>query len=205
MILVSAQVNGPHGGQGTGMEHTVTLSVLGRPIQFVQQRCRIEGCLTPVHKGPCKGTKKGVAKAVKKTAAKKAVPAKAVPKKPAAKKAAPKKAMPSAPEQTDADRIAQVKKMTSKPLHHGYKMAYVIDRLKKLANSFGGDFDRDRMMVRVTSKHGTGEMRMTPQGWQVNIARANSAPYTRNFRDVESAALQIQGLRFFQPPTPERR
>lgn len=186
------------------MQHTITLSILGMPVQFTPL-CRVEGCRNPLHPGPCKGVKRAVGDAVKKTA-KKAAPAKTTAKKAVPKKAAPKKAVPKAvPEQTDAERIAQVKKMTSKPLHHGFQMAYVIDRLKKLANSFGGDFDRDRMMVRVTSKHGTGEMRMTPQGWQVNIARTNSAPYTRNFRDVESAALQIQGLRFFQPPPPSRR
>lgn len=191
------------------MPHTITLSILGRPVQFTPQftpQCRIEGCRNPLHPGPCKGIKRGVKRAagdtVKKTAAPKTTAEKAVPKT-TAKKAVPKKTVPKtvpkARQQTDTERLAEVKKMTAKPLHHGYRMAYVIDRLKKLANAFGGKFDRDRMMVRVTSKHGTGEMRMTPQGWQTTITRADSAPYTRNFRDVESAAAQIETLRFFRP------
>ena len=185
---------------------TITLWVLEQPVSFTTGWCTVQGCLNPLHKGPCKKNRPGIdvtPGGPKKVAPAKAAPKKAAPKKTAPKKAAPKKGTP--PPQSDADRVAQVKKMTAKPLHHGFKMAYVIHRLKKLAESFGGDFDRDRMMVRVTSKHGTGEMIMTPQGWQTNITRTNSAPYTRNFKSVEDAALQIQGLRFFQPPPPEGR
>lgn len=186
--------------RGWDVDVTMTLSILGRPVTFTTGWCTVEGCLDPLHKGPCRKNRPGGD-----APAKKARP-KAVPKKAPAKKAAPKKTAPAP--QSDAERVAQVKKMTAKPLHHGFKMAYVIDRLKKLADSFTGgdekgDFDRDRMMVRITSKHGTGELLMTPQGWQTNITRHNSAPYTRNFKSVEDAALQLQGLRFFQPPRPQ--
>lgn len=200
------------------MEKTTTLWLLGQPVTFTVRLCTIEGCLQPLHKGPCKknrgvtpGGKPGTKAAPKKAAPAKAAPKKTTAKKTTAKKAAPKKApAKGAPAYSDADRVAQVKKMTAKPLHHGFKMDYIIHRLKKLADSFtGGDekggFDRDRMMVRITSKHGTGELLMTPQGWQTNITRHNSAPYTRNFKSVEDAALQLQGLRFFQPPRPEGR
>ena len=174
---------------------TCTLVINGKPVTF---------CMPPdspvPRKGPCPGKGKGAGlkEKVKKTLKPKAVP-KGTKKTAPAKKPAPKKGTAPAPAESDADREAQVKKMTGKPFHHGYKMAYVIDRLKKLANAMGGNFDRDKMIARVTTKHGTGEMRMTPQGWQVNIQRTNSAPYTRVFKDVESAAAQIESLRFFRP------
>lgn len=181
-----------------------TLVILGKPVTFTFTKSdtyRVRACTryrigNKFPPGPCKKVlPEGAEEATPGTTPKKAVPkTKAVPK----KKAAPKGATVPAKE-TEAERLAQVKKMTAKPTHHGYTMAYVIDRLKKLANTLGGDFDREKMVAQVTTKNGTGEMRMTPQGWQVNIQRTNAAPYSRVFKDVESAAAQIETLRFFRP------
>lgn len=191
-------------GRGHTM-HTATLTILGKPVMFTPpSAARVEACRkyrigNRFPPGPCKKVlPDGAEEVTPGSTPKKTVPkAKAAPKKTTGKKAAPKKT--AAPAETGAEREAQVKKMTGKPFHHGYRMAYVIDRLKKLANAMGGNFDRDKMIARVTTKHGTGEMRMTPQGWEVNIQRTNSAPYTRVFKDVESAAAQIESLRFFRP------
>src|SRR4029079_13622062 len=78
------------GGEHKSTMATATLMILGRPVSFaVSERCRIEGCRSPLHPGPCKGWKPkkvGYDRSQPKTATPTVAPKKAV-----AKKAAPKK------------------------------------------------------------------------------------------------------------------
>lgn len=176
------------------------LNILGKPVVFTTGIHRLEGCTRyriggKFPPGPCKKvTPDGAQEA---TPGGGSGPKKVVPK---AKKVAPKKAgakkQQTAPAAPGGDREALVKRMLGKPDHFGFKMAYIIDKLKAVANKLGGKFDREKMMARVTTRNGTGEMLMTPQGWTVNIQRRNSAPYTRTYKSVDEAAKQLETLRF---------
>lgn len=169
------------------MQDTVTLSILGRPVQFARQRCRIEGCLNPLHKGPCKGSGRGAAKAVQKAVSKKAAPAK--------KATAPKKAVPKAPkgEKSHAERVAEVKELTSKAEHHGVPMKRIKEIFAALGGGEGRRFDRPTMTLHYSERTGTGEMRLVGKGYEAVVRRHNEPVKTRTFRDIAAANSFVRG------------
>lgn len=183
------------------MSVTPTLMILGRPVSFTfTERCRIEGCRSPLHPGPCKGWRPKKA-TIDRGPVKKVAPAKAAPKKAAVKKAVPQGVQRGADKQaTDAARAAEAKRLTSKAKHQGVPMDTVVGMFEEAAKQPGWGFDRKLMRATLKTPQGSATVEMVPQGYRAQIRRTGQPAEVKLFKDIGSAFTHASSRTRFGGP-----